>query len=157
MHLQINHAQALPTFCVCTIFALLLEFSDFPVNKSILSHKWTIIEIKWIILSALLAGCVNLCSYGLIGNTSTITFQVIGHIKTALILMVGYSLTRNQVLVKWSHLVGTIICVCGAVLYSYVRHAELVGVGYFELCTNTIFTKKLSWLRTQEELSENPL
>ena len=35
---------------------------------------------------------VNLCSFGLIGRTSAITFQVVGHMKTCLVLVGGYML-----------------------------------------------------------------
>ena len=37
-----------------------------------------------------LALLVNLCSFGLIGNTSAVTFQVVGHAKTCLVLAGGY-------------------------------------------------------------------
>jgi solute carrier family 35 protein E3 len=39
-----------------------------------------------------LALLVNFCSFGLIGRTSPITFQVVGHAKTCLVLVGGYVL-----------------------------------------------------------------
>lgn len=45
----------------------------------------------WIVLgTCFLALMVNLCSFGLIGRTSAITFQVVGHAKTCLVLVGGY-------------------------------------------------------------------
>ncbi|CAM2726868.1 unnamed protein product [Rotaria socialis] len=104
--LQINYAQSLPTFFACTVLALVVEFSGFHKNMYILAHKWTLLEVKWITLSAVLAACANLTCYGLIGNTSVITFQVIGHIKTALILLSGYFFTRRQVEISSSNVIG---------------------------------------------------
>ena len=38
-------------------------------------------EMAWIALSCVLALSVNLCTYGLIGKTSAVTYQVVGHAK----------------------------------------------------------------------------
>jgi solute carrier family 35 protein E3 len=131
--LQINHAQSLPTFFACSLLALLVEFSGFQQNMYILSHTWTLIEIKWIGLSALLAASANLTCYGLIGNTSAITFQVTGHAKTALILIGGYFLTRGRQQISSSNVIGILICLCGSILYGVVRHAEQTDVNIREL------------------------
>ena len=122
--LQINHAQALPTFFVCTVLAIIIEFNNVDSNTSIVSHKWPPTEIKWILLSAVLAACVNLCSYGLIGNTSTITFQVVGHAKTILVLIASYFLFEEQAQIRWNNVIGVIITVFGTILYGYLRHNE---------------------------------
>lgn len=116
--MQINHSQALPTFFVCAFLALIVEFSgSYPVT-SILSHTWTLREVKWIALSATLAAGVNLSSYGLIGNTSTITFQVVGHAKTMLILISSYLLTEEKVKTKWSNVLSVVIALYGTILYT---------------------------------------
>jgi hypothetical protein len=111
----------------------LVEFSGFQQNMYILSHTWTLIEIKWIGLSALLAASANLTCYGLIGNTSAITFQVTGHAKTALILIGGYFLTRGRQQISSSNVIGILICLCGSILYGVVRHAEQTDVNIREL------------------------
>ena len=52
----------------------------------------------WIVLgTCFLALAVNLCSFGLIGRTSAITFQVVGHAKTCLVLTGGYVLFPAKV------------------------------------------------------------
>ena len=51
----------------------------------------------WIVLATcFLALAVNLCSFGLIGRTSAITFQVVGHAKTCLVLIGGYVLFPSK-------------------------------------------------------------
>ena len=52
-------------------------------------------ELKRHVLLIVLGTCflallVNLCSFGLIGRTSPITFQVVGHAKTCLVLAGGF-------------------------------------------------------------------
>ncbi len=131
--LQITYAQSLPTFAVCALLALTIEFSGFYPNMNILSHKWTFIEIKWIALSSILAAFANLTCYGLIGNTSAITFQVTGHIKTALILLGGYFLTQGQGQIRSSNVIGILICFCGSIVYGATRHAEQADVNVSEL------------------------
>lgn len=104
--LQINYAQSLPTFVACSLLAVLVEFTGFNANQTILSHKWTPVEIKWLALSSILAAIANLTCYGLIGNTSAITFQVTGHLKTALILIGGCLLTRGRVHISTNNIIG---------------------------------------------------
>jgi solute carrier family 35 protein E3 len=131
--MQINHSQALPTFLVCVILALLIEFNSFYRDTSILLHTWTLREVRWIALSAALAAGVNLCSYGLIGNTSTITFQVVGHAKTVLVLIAGYLLSQQQTHIKWINVIGVVITLYGTILYSFLRHSETTGSSHCEL------------------------
>ena len=123
--MQINYAQALPTFCFCSILALMFDFRSYGEGQSILTHKWSNAEIQLIFISALLAGCVNLCSYGVIGNTSTTTFQVIGHVKSALIFISGHWLNKRQTLINWSNTLGILVCLVGAALYGYLRYYEI--------------------------------
>ncbi|CAF1615914.1 unnamed protein product [Adineta ricciae] len=122
--LQINYAQALPTFFVCTIIALMAEFNNFHTKMDVLAHRWTVTEAQWIIFSAILAGFANLCSYGLIGHTSPITFQVVGHLKTILIIVGGHFLPHEQISIRFDNFIGITVCLMGAALYGYIRHAE---------------------------------
>lgn len=154
--MQINYAQAFPTFCVCTITALLIEFNDIYRNNSILTHKWTVIEIKWISLSAALAGGVNLCSYGLIGNTSPITYQVVGHVKTVLILIGGYFLSPEHTAIKWVNLTGITICLGGTILYGYLRHIETTGDNLWKEITTTSVIKYLRCPWNNQTTSKEP-
>ena len=49
-----------------------------------------------VLATCFLALAVNFCSFGLIGRTSPITFQVVGHLKTCLVLVGGYVLFTGQ-------------------------------------------------------------
>lgn len=77
-----------------------------------------------IAMSCILAVCVNVHSFALIGKTSAVTFQVVGHGKTCLILMAGYY-SHIQSGGDWSslqnNLIGVSIAMMGVVLYSNVK------------------------------------
>ncbi|CAF3597185.1 unnamed protein product [Rotaria socialis] len=155
--MQINHAQALPTFFVCLTLALLLESNTFFRHTTILAHKWTVLEAKWISLSAILAASVNLCCYGLIRNTSALTYQVTGHAKTALIFVGGYFLSGGQAPVKWSNFIGAAICLGGSVLYGYVRYIEENALRAFQIFTTGIQEKFFGLFYIHKKPQAEPL
>lgn len=49
----------------------------------------------FIILSCLIAVSVNFSTFLVIGKTSPVTYQVLGHLKTCLILAFGYTLLHD--------------------------------------------------------------
>ena len=130
--MQINSAQSLPTFITCSLLALCVEFSGFFRGSYILSHHWTAEELKLIVLSALLAAFANLTCYGLIGSTSAITYQVTGHVKTALILITGYFLTKDDREMNRTNVIGILICLLGSLTYGFIRHAEQASASFKE-------------------------
>jgi len=84
--------------------------------------------VLWLVLgTCFLALAVNLCSFGLIGRTSAITFQVVGHAKTCLVLVGGYlmfpaKVTNMQQL--YNNLLGVSIAMVGVILYGHLKHAS---------------------------------
>merc|ERR1719230_483115 len=85
------------------------------------------IRTLWVVLATcFLALAVNLCSFGLIGRTSAVTFQVVGHAKTCLVLVGGYvlfpaKLADTQQL--YNNIVGVSVAMIGVVLYGHLKHA----------------------------------
>lgn len=81
----------------------------------------------WLVLgTCFLALAVNLCSFGLIGRTSAITFQVVGHAKTCLVLVGGYLLFPAKVTDMqqlYNNLLGVSIAMVGVILYGHLKHA----------------------------------
>jgi len=82
----------------------------------------------WIVLATcFLALAVNLCSFGLIGRTSAITFQVVGHAKTCLVLIGGYllfpaKLADSQQL--YNNVMGVSVAMIGVILYGHLKHVS---------------------------------
>jgi solute carrier family 35 protein E3 len=78
-----------------------------------------------IVLSCLLAVSVNVHSFSMIGRTSAVTWQVVGHGKTCLILVSGYIMTPISdfdLFVK--NLIGVSIAMLGVILYSNLKLVE---------------------------------
>jgi solute carrier family 35 protein E3 len=88
-------------------------------------------------LSCLLAVSVNVHSFALIGKTSAVTFQVIGHGKTCLILLAGYwnfLQTGGELSELYVNLSGVAIALFGVVLYSNLQLAGDNGSDWCDAC-----------------------
>lgn len=71
----------------------------------------------FIILSCLIAVSVNFSTFLVIGKTSPVTYQVLGHLKTCLVLAFGYTLLHDPFTER--NIIGITIAVFGMGLYSY--------------------------------------
>lgn len=71
----------------------------------------------FIILSCLIAVSVNFSTFLVIGKTSPVTYQVLGHLKTCLVLAFGYTLLHDPFTER--NLIGILVAVYGMGLYSY--------------------------------------
>lgn len=71
----------------------------------------------FIILSCLIAVSVNFSTFLVIGKTSPVTYQVLGHLKTCLVLAFGYTLLHDPFTQR--NIVGILVAVFGMGLYSY--------------------------------------
>lgn len=73
-------------------------------------------------LSCLISVSVNFSTFLVIGKTSPVTYQVLGHLKTCLVLAFGYVLLRDPF--SWRNIFGILVAIVGMVLYSYYCSAE---------------------------------
>lgn len=76
----------------------------------------------FITLSCLIAVSVNFSTFLVIGTTSPVTYQVLGHLKTCLILSFGYVLLRDPFTAR--NILGILIAIFGMGLYSYFSVQE---------------------------------
>jgi solute carrier family 35, member E3 len=76
----------------------------------------------FIVLSCLISVSVNFSTFLVIGKTSPVTYQVLGHLKTCLVLTFGYVLLHDPF--SWRNILGILIAVVGMVLYSYICSLE---------------------------------
>mmetsp|Transcript_29286 Transcript_29286/g.47040 ORF Transcript_29286/g.47040 Transcript_29286/m.47040 type:complete len:336 (+) Transcript_29286:115-1122(+) len=77
-----------------------------------------------IALSCILAVSVNVHSFALIGKTSAVTFQVVGHGKTCLILSSGYAMhimANKPFSDLYKNIFGVMIALVGVGLYSNLK------------------------------------
>jgi solute carrier family 35, member E3 len=71
----------------------------------------------FIVLSCLISVSVNFSTFLVIGKTSPVTYQVLGHLKTCLVLTFGYVLLHDPF--SWRNILGIFIALIGMVSYSY--------------------------------------
>ncbi|XP_010934333.1 UDP-xylose transporter 1 isoform X1 [Elaeis guineensis] len=93
-------------------------------KRSVFAHSYSLVVLGFIILSCLIAVSVNFSTFLVIGTTSPVTYQVLGHLKTCLVLSFGYILLHDPFTAR--NIIGILIAICGMALYSYycVREAK---------------------------------
>ncbi|KAJ8751499.1 hypothetical protein K2173_016723 [Erythroxylum novogranatense] len=103
--------QALTLFVIGPVLDWLLT------TQNVFAFNYTPQVLFFIVLSCLISVSVNFSTFLVIGKTSPVTYQVLGHLKTCLVLAFGYVLLRDPF--SWRNILGILIAVVGMVLYSY--------------------------------------
>ncbi|RCV34565.1 hypothetical protein SEVIR_7G179000v4 [Setaria viridis] len=91
-------------------------------NRSVFAHKYSAPVLAFIVLSCLIAVSVNFSTFLVIGTTSPVTYQVLGHLKTCLVLSFGYTLLHDPFTLR--NILGILVAIFGMALYSYFSVRE---------------------------------
>lgn len=86
-------------------------------HQNVFAFNYTPEVMVFIVLSCLISISVNFSTFLVIGKTSAVTYQVLGHLKTCLVLAFGYVLLHDPF--SWRNIVGILVAVVGMILYSY--------------------------------------
>ncbi|PIA37346.1 hypothetical protein AQUCO_03000146v1 [Aquilegia coerulea] len=86
-------------------------------KQNVFAHKYTPVVLAFIILSCLISVSVNFSTFLVIGKTSPVTYQVLGHLKTCLVLGFGYTLLHDPFTER--NILGILVAIFGMGLYSY--------------------------------------
>ncbi|KAJ8457880.1 hypothetical protein OPV22_030806 [Ensete ventricosum] len=86
-------------------------------NQNVFAFNYTPQVIIFIVLSCLISVSVNFSTFLVIGKTSPVTYQVLGHLKTCLVLAFGYVLLHDPF--SWRNIFGILVAIVGMVVYSY--------------------------------------
>ncbi|KAF2300608.1 hypothetical protein GH714_014472 [Hevea brasiliensis] len=117
---------AIVTTCVGQIAAILFVsgplVDQFLTKKNVFAYKYSSIVLAFIILSCLISVAVNFSTFMVIGKTSPVTYQVLGHLKTCLVLAFGYTLLHDPFAVR--NIIGILVAIFGMGLYSYFCSQE---------------------------------
>ncbi|XP_010927487.1 UDP-rhamnose/UDP-galactose transporter 1 [Elaeis guineensis] len=98
-------------------------FIDYYLNgKSLIMYNFSSGVIFFILLSCALAVFCNMSQYLCIGRFSATSFQVLGHMKTVCVLMLGWLLFDSQLTLK--NIMGMVIAIVGMVVYSWAVELE---------------------------------
>lgn len=117
---KVSSTQLLYQTCPYQAMTLLVSgpFLDkFLTKQNVFAFQYTPQVLGFIVLSCLISISVNFSTFLVIGKTSPVTYQVLGHLKTCLVLAFGYVLLRDPF--HWRNILGILIAMLGMVLYSY--------------------------------------
>ncbi|KAL8503299.1 hypothetical protein ACS0TY_022151 [Phlomoides rotata] len=117
---KISSTQLLYQSCLYQAVTLLIPgpFLDrLLTGKSVFSFEYTPRVVVFIVLSCLISISVNFSTFLVIGKTSPVTYQVLGHLKTCLVLAFGYCLLQDPF--SWRNILGILVALVGMILYSY--------------------------------------
>ncbi len=129
--LQLGPAQLLSKSAplVSLGMALLSPFFDNLFNNnpaigeySLMHYPFTAGVYQLIALTCLFAVGVNLSNFIIIGKTSPVTYQVVGHFKTCLVLVAGFYLFSSRLAAM--NVVGVLVAWSGMILYTEIRRRE---------------------------------
>ncbi|XP_010932187.1 UDP-rhamnose/UDP-galactose transporter 1 [Elaeis guineensis] len=96
---------------------------DYYLNgKSIINYNFSSGATFFILLSCALAVFCNMSQYLCIGRFSATSFQVLGHMKTVCVLMLGWLLFDSLLTLK--NIMGMGIAIVGMVIYSWAVELE---------------------------------
>ncbi|KAH8510107.1 hypothetical protein H0E87_007872 [Populus deltoides] len=90
---------------------------QFLTTKNVFAYKYSSLVLAFIILSCIISVSVNFSTFMVIGKTSPVTYQVLGHLKTCLVLGFGYTLLHDPFTMR--NIIGILVAIFGMGLYSY--------------------------------------
>lgn len=89
-----------------------------PVGKTF-TFEWTLFDLTMVLLSGIIAFFVNLTSYWIIGYTSPLTYNMVGHSKFCLLLLGGSLIFHESLAIN--QLMGITLTLVGIILYAHVK------------------------------------
>lgn len=107
--------------------ALTLFVCGLPVDHVLAGHKaqefvLSIPSATYIVVSCIIAVCVNFSSFLVLGKCDAVTYQVLGHLKTMLILLMGFVVLKNPATAR--NIGGIVIALVGMVAYAHQESKE---------------------------------
>uniref|UniRef100_A0A383VFD1 Sugar phosphate transporter domain-containing protein n=1 Tax=Tetradesmus obliquus TaxID=3088 RepID=A0A383VFD1_TETOB len=127
--LQLLHQVAPLSVALLAVIIPLLEPVGFtnPGPDTVLGYTLTPGAAFWIIVSSMLGLVVTLSTFLFIGATSSLTYNVVGHMKTVLIVAGGVLLFGDSMSAK--KLAGLGCAMAGIVWYSQIKLGEASKAG----------------------------
>jgi len=92
------------------------------VNQTVLDFEYTPTVTAFIILSCCIAVSVNFSTFLVIGKCDAVTYQVLGHLKTMLVLGFGFVVLQNPMSAR--NLFGILVALIGMVAYAHNNERE---------------------------------
>lgn len=93
-----------------------------PKPGTILGYSFSLPSVTWILISSVLGLVVTLSTFLFIGATSSLTYNVVGHLKTVLIVAAGVFMFGDEMGIK--KLMGLVVAMFGIIWYSQIKIEE---------------------------------
>ncbi|KAH9504837.1 hypothetical protein Btru_062071 [Bulinus truncatus] len=122
---QVNSMQLLYYQAPLSAFLLLFVIPFFEPLDAFhgVFFNWPFEALVAVFLSACVAFIVNLSIFWIIGNTSPVTYNMIGHLKFCLTLLGGFLLFHDPIQVL--QLLGIFTTVAGVLAYTHIKREEM--------------------------------
>eukprot|EP00877_Chromochloris_zofingiensis_P002107 jgi/Chrzof1/11898/Cz06g13290.t1 len=122
--MQLLHQMAPSAVVLLGVLIPALEPVGFtnPTPDTVLGYEYTVNAVAWIVFSSVLGLVVTLSTFLFIGVTSSLTYNVVGHLKTVCIVTSGVLLYNDEMTAK--KLTGLVCAMVGIVWYSQIKMQE---------------------------------
>ncbi|XP_072025808.1 solute carrier family 35 member E3-like isoform X2 [Amphiura filiformis] len=104
------------------ILSCLVPFFEPVLSEGGLFQGWPTEALTMMFLSGCIAFSVNLTIFWIIGNTSPVTYNMVGHMKFCLTLLGGYFLFADPL--KLNQMLGVAMTFSGILLYTHFKLKE---------------------------------
>lgn len=88
-----------------------------PIGQTF-THDWSLLDITMVMLSGAVAFFVNLTSYWIIGKTSPLSYNMLGHSKFCLLLLGGALIFHETLAIN--QFIGITLTLMGIISYTYL-------------------------------------
>lgn len=102
------------------ILLIIVPFLEPPIAT--LAYEWTLEDLSMVLASCFIAFFVNISIYWIIGNTSPLTYNMVGHLKFCLTVLGGVLLFEDPL--HFNQGIGILLTVMGITAYAHVKLGE---------------------------------
>jgi solute carrier family 35 protein E3 len=123
--LQMLHSMMLPQAVITFLFVVPAEV--IPYSEELIAGLSDIVTLRVVLFSCIVSVSVNFFTIALIGATSPVSSQVVGHLKTILILMFGMIIFQSTPMKSaelFKYVSGVTIALSAVTLYTYLKQKE---------------------------------
>ena len=90
--------------------------------NDLINFEYTTPCVIRIVVSCFFALGVNVSNYVVLGKTSPLTYQVLGHMKTVMILVLGFTFFNKVIDIR--NVIGIVVAMVGVVAYTEVKRHQ---------------------------------
>ena len=107
-----------------TAIGMIVMCPFFDDMNALANYNYRVPCMSRIIITCCLALGVNITNYSVLGSTSPLTYQVLGHMKTILIIILGFLVFAKPIDMR--NLIGIIIAMVGVIAYTELKRQDSI-------------------------------